>query len=86
MGFLIHEANITFSHFFSGIRIHVHVTPYQIEDERRPWIKKEEKTFSDVLIKMGAPVVRKVHFANVTASLLSHFNILQEFTKAREHS
>ncbi|KAF5282990.1 hypothetical protein FQA39_LY04861 [Lamprigera yunnana] len=41
-----------------GIRVHIHVTPYQISDERRPWLKKEEKTFSELLQKLGAPVSR----------------------------
>lgn len=68
-------------YFFSGIAINIHVTPYQIADERRPWIKKEEKTFSDVLIKMGAQVNRRVHFANLTISLAAHFNVLKVFAK-----
>lgn len=60
------------------------MTPYQIADERRPWIKKEEKTFSDVLLKLGARVDRKVHFANLSASLVSHFNLLKEFAKCSD--
>lgn len=66
---------------FSDISIDIHVTPYQIADERRPWIKKEEKTFSDVLIKLGAQVNRKVHYANLTTSLAAHFNVLKVFVK-----
>lgn len=62
-----------------GIRVHVHVTPYQIQDDRRPWIKKEEKTFSDTLIKLGADVHREVHFANSLPNLFSHFDVINVF-------
>ena len=37
-----------------GINIHVHVTPYQIQDDHRPWIRKEEKAFTDLLKRLGA--------------------------------
>ncbi|KAJ8965407.1 hypothetical protein NQ314_004159 [Rhamnusium bicolor] len=63
----------------SGIRIHIHVTPYQIRDDRRPWIKKEEKQFSDILQKQGTPINRTIHFENVPASLLLHFDVLKIF-------
>lgn len=59
-----------------GIRVHVHVTPYQICDDRRPWIRKEEKAFSDWLRKLGAPVRRMVHFENSTPSLGIHFDVI----------
>lgn len=68
-------------YFVLGIRIHIHVTPYQIQDDRRPWIKKEEKTFSDILVKLRATVDRRVHFDNLPPSLLSHFDVLKEFSK-----
>lgn len=64
---------------FLGPRIHIHVTPYQIEDDRRPWIKKEEKTFSDSLVKLGAEVHRKVHFADSPPNLFLHFDVLSVF-------
>lgn len=62
-----------------AIRVHVHVTPYQINDERRPWIRKEEKMFSDLLQRLGAPVNRVVHFENVFPNLLMHFDVLTTF-------
>ncbi|CAH1119351.1 unnamed protein product [Phaedon cochleariae] len=61
------------------ISIHVHVTPYQIKDDHRPWIRKEEKLFSETLKKFGAPVHRKIHFENDSPSLEMHFSILNEF-------
>ncbi|KAG5885879.1 hypothetical protein JTB14_019142 [Gonioctena quinquepunctata] len=62
-----------------GINIHVHVTPYQIEDKKRPWIKKEEKIFSNTLHELGAPIQRKIHSCGVEPNLEEHFNILKEF-------
>ncbi|CAB0001248.1 unnamed protein product [Nesidiocoris tenuis] len=62
-----------------GVTVHIHVTPYQINDDRRPWIRKEEKAFSDWLKKLGAPVNRTVHFENLSPSLKSHLEVLDVF-------
>lgn len=64
---------------FSGINVHIHVTPYQINDDRRPWIRKEEKAFGDWLKKLGAPVTRTVHFENQVPTLKSHLEVLDVF-------
>lgn len=65
--------------FMAGIGIHIHVTPYQVHDERRPWIRKEEKAFGDLLRRLGAPVHRTLHFENQVASLYTHFEVLNAF-------
>ncbi|CAH0382518.1 unnamed protein product [Bemisia tabaci] len=62
-----------------NIRIHVHVTPYQICDKRRPWIRKEEKTFSNMLKRLGAPIERVFHFENHPTDLSIHFEVLSVF-------
>lgn len=62
-----------------GIGIHVHVTPYQVQDDRRPWIRKEEKTFTDLLRRLGAPMTRCLHFDTSVANLYTHFEVLQVF-------
>jgi hypothetical protein len=62
-----------------NIGVHVHVTPYQVQDERRPWIRKEEKTFTELLRRLGAPVTRILHFENQAASLMTHFDVLSVF-------
>uniref|UniRef100_A0A1B6E7C1 Uncharacterized protein n=1 Tax=Clastoptera arizonana TaxID=38151 RepID=A0A1B6E7C1_9HEMI len=67
-----------------GIKIHIHVTPYQVTDERRPWIRKEEKAFGDLLKRLGAPVERTVHFENQMANLYMHFNVLSAFKQSSE--
>ncbi|XP_023015367.2 mitochondrial protein C2orf69 homolog isoform X1 [Leptinotarsa decemlineata] len=62
-----------------GINIHVHVTPYQMEDKRRPWMKKEENIFSRTLRELGAPISHKTHFSGVEPDLDTHFNVLKVF-------
>ncbi|XP_031333086.1 UPF0565 protein C2orf69 homolog isoform X1 [Photinus pyralis] len=62
-----------------GIRVHVHVTPYQINDERRPWVRREEKGFSDLLQQLGSSINRVVHFENDLPSLLMHFDVINVF-------
>jgi len=62
-----------------NIRVHVHMTPYQLDDERRPWLAKEEKMFSDNLRVYGARVYRFFHFDGESPSLDMHFRILEEF-------
>jgi len=66
----------------SGICIHVHVTPYQIEDKNRPWICKEEKKFSSGLKKRNANIVREVHSEGEPPSLDNHFSVLTNFKPA----
>jgi len=62
-----------------GISVDVHITPYQIKDERRPWLRREEKIFSGQLQKFGAIVRRVVHFEEETPTLDNHFRILKDF-------
>ncbi|XP_071551040.1 mitochondrial protein C2orf69 isoform X3 [Panulirus ornatus] len=62
------------------INIHIHVTPYQVQDEHRPWIRKECKKFYDTLHRIGAKVSYTLHFEDEPASLMTHFRILNEFT------
>lgn len=62
-----------------SINIHVHVTPYQVNDERRPWIRKEEKAFCDLLRRLNAPIERTFHFENQLPTLLTHFEVHNVF-------
>jgi Uncharacterised protein family UPF0565 len=66
--------------FLSGINIHVHVTPYQVQDDHRPWIRKEEKAFTDLLKRLGASLTRHLHSTDSNVSnLFTHFDVLQNF-------
>lgn len=60
-----------------GINVHVHVTPYQIEDVYRPWIHEEENEFCNTLQNMGISVKRILHFADKPRNLKLHFNVLK---------
>ncbi|XP_063912889.1 mitochondrial protein C2orf69 homolog isoform X2 [Zophobas morio] len=62
-----------------GINVHIHVSPYQVQDDRRPWIKKEEKIFYTTLRNFNACVQRRVHFGDLPPSIVQHFSILNEF-------
>lgn len=66
-----------------GVCIHVHLTPYQLLDDRRPWIRKEERMFSELLKKFNAPIVRQIHFENEPASLQQHLRIIGDFSYSR---
>ncbi|KAK3867892.1 hypothetical protein Pcinc_026688 [Petrolisthes cinctipes] len=62
------------------INIHVHVSPYQVLDELRPWIGKECKTFYTTLRRVGAKVDYELHFEHLPPSLFQHFQVINEFT------
>ncbi|XP_017849149.1 UPF0565 protein C2orf69 homolog [Drosophila busckii] len=62
-----------------GMNIHVHLTPYQVQDDRRPWIRKEEKLFTEMLRRLNAPITRHLHYDSQPANLMTHFEVLQAF-------
>lgn len=62
-----------------GINVFVHVSPYQIEDYRRPWIKKEERIFSETLAKYGCKIERQLHFEDIPPSITTHFDMYNVF-------
>ncbi|XP_051174261.1 mitochondrial protein C2orf69 homolog [Leptopilina boulardi] len=66
------------------IDIHVHVTPYEVRDENRPWIRIEEEIFTDILQKKGANIQRVFHFEDQPCKLENHFRVLTEFTSSSQ--
>ncbi|XP_021702264.1 UPF0565 protein C2orf69 homolog [Aedes aegypti] len=63
-----------------GINVHVHVTPYQIQDDHRPWIRKEEKAFTDLLKRLGACFDRHLYPSEANSTnLFTHFEVLNRF-------
>lgn len=75
----ITEENVLMPLAESDIEVHVHVTPYQINDSSRPWIGKEERLFTSRLLQMGKTVHRTVHFNDERRSIENHFKILEKF-------
>ncbi|XP_059609280.1 mitochondrial protein C2orf69 homolog isoform X2 [Phlebotomus argentipes] len=67
-----------------NINLHVHVTPYQVLDERRPWIRRDEKAFTDLLKRLGAPLTRVLHFDSGVTNLFTHFEVLEVFRQPVE--
>ncbi|CAF4817225.1 mitochondrial protein C2orf69 homolog [Pieris napi] len=67
------------------VNVYVHVSPYQVNDEGRPWIGREEKTFSSLLHRLGAKIERYVHAEGSTRySLNTHFNVLANFKEVQD--
>lgn len=64
-----------------GIAVHVHVTPYQVQDDHRPWLRKEEKQFTDLLKKLGCTgMSRTLHSGDSNMSnLFTHVRIASNF-------
>ena len=62
-----------------NVDIFVHVTPYQVKDQMRKYIGKEERKFVDKLKKHGGKVTEKLHFSDQAGSLLNHFKVLEVF-------
>ncbi|XP_033110233.1 UPF0565 protein C2orf69 homolog [Anneissia japonica] len=63
----------------TGISIHAHVTPYQVDDVARPWIAEEHKIFLEVLKELEGNVTEKLHFETEERSLGIHFKLLKHF-------
>jgi hypothetical protein len=66
-----------------GINVHIHVTPYQVQDDHRPWLRKEEKQFTELLKKLGCDkLTRTLHSNdNNMSNLFTHFEVLENFKK-----
>lgn len=57
-------------------KVEVRVTPYQVNDGLRPWIKQEEKRFSGFLGRSSLDFVRSKYFEDEPPSIINHFKIL----------
>ncbi|KAJ8724639.1 hypothetical protein PYW08_016113 [Mythimna loreyi] len=68
-----------------NVNVFVHVSPYQVQDESRPWIGREEKAFTSLLKKLGAKVNRYLHDQpGMTHSLHMHFEVLANFKSMQD--
>nr|XP_033800866.1 UPF0565 protein C2orf69 homolog [Geotrypetes seraphini] len=63
----------------TGITVHTHVTPYQVQDSMRSWIGKEHKKFVQILTEYGVQVNNQLHFADEAPSLDNHFRVHNVF-------
>jgi hypothetical protein len=61
----------------SNLTVDIRVTPYQVRDPSRPWIGREESTFSTTLqTLMNERVKRRLYFADAEADLSHHFQVI----------
>jgi len=65
----------------TNIYIEVKVTPYQVKDNRRPWIGQEEKRFRNILgnklqLYKRNRLKRDLYFEDEEANIDNHFKIL----------
>ncbi|XP_048000844.1 mitochondrial protein C2orf69 homolog [Leguminivora glycinivorella] len=67
-----------------NVEIFVHVSPYQVQDEARPWIGREERAFTAMLRKLGANVHRYLHSDSAPVTLLTHFSVLSNFRSRQD--
>ncbi|XP_051841878.1 mitochondrial protein C2orf69 homolog [Antechinus flavipes] len=63
----------------TGITVHTHVTPYQVNDPMRSWIGKEHKKFVQILEDFGMEVTSQIHFEEEPPSIENHFRIHEVF-------
>lgn len=63
----------------SNIHVHAHVTPYQMNDFNRKWIRREQRKFVEKLKRFGANLTNTLHFEEEERSLDNHFRILTSF-------
>ncbi|XP_026727152.1 UPF0565 protein C2orf69 homolog [Trichoplusia ni] len=68
-----------------NVNVFIHVSPYQVQDEGRPWIGREEKAFTGLLKKLGSKVNRYLHAqAGLAHSLHMHFEVLANFKRVQD--
>ncbi|XP_075975976.1 mitochondrial protein C2orf69 homolog isoform X2 [Anticarsia gemmatalis] len=70
-----------------NVNVYIHVSPYQVQDEGRPWIGREEKAFTGLLKKLGAKVNRYLHEHVPCRSytLHMHFEVLADFKRMQDN-
>ena len=70
-----------FSDFYrnKAMKLHVHVTPYQMDDRNRPQIKRHKLKFCEIVTSLGMALDDKTHFQNQKRSIETHFGVLTAF-------
>lgn len=71
---------------FVGIKVHAHVTPYQVRDKQRPHIGTEEAIFSKFLADNSGKIDRVLHFSDEEPSVDNHFKVITETFNSANNS
>jgi len=61
------------------IHLDVHVTPYQVADPMRKWIRLEHKRFVEKVQKLGMSINSVKHYEGQERNIEMHFGILTSF-------
>ena len=61
------------------MKLHVHVTPYQMNDPNRPQIKRHKLKFCEIVDSLGMALHDETHFRNQQCSIETHFEVLTAF-------
>mgnify|MGYP000029789957 CR=1 FL=1 len=75
----ITDANILATLKYWKINVHIHVTPFQVNNPDKPWNGKEEKAFHSILTQLKVNCSRQLYYQNQAPSLSWHFQILRDF-------
>lgn len=73
------ETLATLAKLLPQVKIHLHLTPYQIADPMQPWKGEQENVFTRLLQHCNIQYNRKVYFENKTGTLAKHFQVLDDF-------
>ncbi|KAL3161050.1 hypothetical protein ABBQ38_009433 [Trebouxia sp. C0009 RCD-2024] len=75
------------SHFVKqesqGMTIHLHGTPRQWDDSRRPWVRLEKERFKSLLEINGLSVQEHKYFDGAEPTLLMHFEVIQAMRRGQ---
>ena len=71
-----------FADFYGDVkdfRVSVHVTPYQMNDARRPHIGRQKTTFCQLVGEAGMSLEDRTHFVDQKRTIELHFDVLTQF-------
>jgi len=70
-----------FSKFYAEkkLDLHVHVTPYQMDDARRPHVRRHKLRFCELARKYDLTLHDETHFPRQNRAIELHFDILTSF-------
>lgn len=70
-----------FSEYYKNrpMKLFVHVTPYQMNDIKRPQIKRHKLQFCEIVRGLGMALHDETHFQNQKCSIETHFEVLTTF-------
>ena len=75
----INDSTVLSAFARTNIKVECHVSPYQMCDSQRKWIKEEYETFTTMAKKLKIDIKTTSHFQDEERSIRNHFSVLREF-------